>query len=70
MTRAVFPPIKAGFVFPLVVLATKNKGVLVPDQALAHLPANVSASATEVVSLRVGVPDVENAARLKDGVRH
>lgn len=35
MTRAVFPPIKAGFVFPLVVLATKNKGVLVPDQALA-----------------------------------
>lgn len=70
MACAIFPPIEARFVFPLVVLVTKNESVLVPDQALAHLPTNISASATEVVSLQVGVPDVENAARLKDGVRH
>jgi hypothetical protein len=67
--RAVFPSIEARLVLPMVVLPSHNHRLLFPNKALAHGPARIFSSATEVVALRVCVPDIKHRASLHDCVR-
>jgi hypothetical protein len=54
------PAVQARLVLPMVVLASHNHRGLLPDQALPHGPASVLGRASEVVALRVSVPDVKH----------
>ena len=68
MCCALLPPVKTRFVFPVIVLASHDHHVLVPDQALAHFPIDVKAGASEVVAFGVSVPDVEHRSGLHNRV--
>ena len=63
--RTLAPPVEARLVNPMVVLQAEDERVLLPDEALPHAQPHVEARATEVVAFRVGVEDVERAARLE-----
>ena len=56
-----FPSIKTRLVFPLVVLATKHNGVLVPYQLLSALEVIQAQRCFKFVNGDTGVPDVERA---------
>ena len=65
MTRALFPAVETRFVFPLVILAAQNHGVLHPHQILFDLPARLLQGRPEIEALAVRVEDVIAAAGLQ-----
>ena len=62
---AVLPSVQARLVYPLVVLPSEDKGILLPHKALADAQPDVVAGSAKVVPLRVGMEDVEARARLQ-----
>lgn len=61
------PTIEAGFVLPLVVLASHYHCVFYPDAALGNFETSFPKRGTEVLTFAVGVEDVVGTARLEDG---
>ena len=63
MARSLFPAVENRLVPPLVIRATKDKGVLFPYQAFGQFEADILKRFPKCQAVRVGVKNIDHCAR-------